>query len=90
MATVAQKYDELADHAKVILPGKEEFGDLLVWLNQNGHQTISGTPYTGNRGVARMVSAAWHYHDRMGNTAERDAIQKAFVNQNYTYSYDNY
>lgn len=39
--SVVKKYTDLASYAQAILPGKEEFGDLLVWLNQNGHSYLA-------------------------------------------------
>lgn len=56
-------YKALAIHAWVIAlvaAGEtEKLSALLAWLNASGIQTNAGQPYRRERGVARMLSAAY-------------------------------
>ena len=66
------------------------FADGIVWLNGNGFTTSYGTPYVGERGVARVVHAAYYYvKDEMGLGEDGAAvIAKAFTDRNGAYAHE--
>ena len=64
------------------------FDQLANDLNKKGFQTTYGTPYSGGRGVARLVDAVYQRLDAQGLTKERDLVAYVFTNANGDYAYD--
>lgn len=68
----------------------ETFDDVAMWLNRHGIQTSYGTSYSGGRGVARMINAAYNYAcNELGlGAAGAAAIAEVFTNKNGHYAYE--
>lgn len=63
------------------------FDQLATLLNANGYTTEYGSPFTGGRGVAKLVHAIWDRLDAQGLIAERDAVVASFTNAVGDYAY---
>ncbi|MFN2260435.1 MAG: hypothetical protein ABR595_00015 [Psychroflexus sp.] len=63
------------------------YDQLAIHLNDIGCKTSFGTKYTGNRGVARLISSVYKkVKSRDQKAAEK--IAKAFTNINGKYPWD--
>jgi ABC-type uncharacterized transport system YnjBCD substrate-binding protein len=87
-----RKFNAVFSHAASLAAQgvTETFDDLAAWLNRNGFRTGYGTPYTGGRGVARLVHAVYAYaHDELGmGDAGAAPVAEAFTNRNGAFAYE--
>jgi hypothetical protein len=61
---------------------------LIVDLNALGHLNGAGFPYSGERGVARLLSCCYDHHIAMGDPVGADMIATAFVDRKDEWPWD--
>ncbi len=64
------------------------YDQLAVHLNDTGHRTSFGTKYTGNRGVARLISSVYKKVTQTGDIKNAENIAKAFTNTRGKHPWD--
>ena len=60
---------------------------LCSLLNDLGHRTNYGSPFSGGRGSYRLVSGAYHRMQRAGFTDRAENVAVAFRRPNFQYAY---
>lgn len=64
------------------------YDHLAKHLNDTGHKTTFGTKYTGNRGVARLISSVYKKVVKAGDQKAAEKIAKAFTNTQGKHPWD--
>lgn len=63
------------------------FDQLAADLNANGIQTTYDTPYTGGRGVAKLVRSVYYRLDGQGLDVDAENVAERFTNANGEYAW---
>lgn len=63
--------------------------DLVGFLNQNNHKTTKGKPYSPNgRGIFKVLSDAYRYHEKKGDKATADNLAGSILNKKNKQAWD--